>query len=134
MNKTQSIFCTFSHSKHPLSAPLTRPPPLSSYEHTCPSTSIQHLNSHPSLANAPPPPASPPSVMNKFTAHYSGLDLWQNNAGTNNLVCQHLSAASSITVRALNLNGKVHLTAGPLSDYPPRLCQLLQTDRPCSDC
>lgn len=59
-----------------------------------------------------------PSVMNKFTAHYSGLDLWQNNAGTNNLVCQHLSAASSITVTALNLTSKVHLTAGPFSDYP----------------
>lgn len=77
---------------------------------------IAHTHHHPHTHTH-----TPPSVMNKFTAHYSGLDLWQNNAGTNNLVCQHLSAASSITVTALNLNSKVHLTAGPFSDYPPWL-------------
>lgn len=60
---------------------------------------------------------SPPRpVMNKFTAYYFGLDLWQNSAGTNNLVCQHLSQDSSITVRGPNLNRKVHLTAGPWTD------------------
>lgn len=55
-------------------------------------------------------------VMNKFTAHYSGLDLLQNSAGTNNLVCQHLSLDSSINVTGPNLNSKLHLTAGPSAD------------------
>lgn len=63
-----------------------------------------------------PLPFKPSLVMNKFTAHYSGLDLLQNSAGTNNLVCQHLSLDSSINVSSPNLNSKVHLTAGPWAD------------------
>lgn len=55
-------------------------------------------------------------VMNKFSAYYFGLDLWQNTTGTNNLICQHLYKGSSINASNPNLNSKVHLTAGPQTD------------------
>lgn len=55
-------------------------------------------------------------ITNKFTAHYSGLDLLQNSAGTNNLFCQQLLLDSSINVTGPNLNSKLHLTAGPRAD------------------
>lgn len=54
-----------------------------------------------------------PLVMNKFTAYYFGLDLWQNSTGTNNLICQPLYKDSSISVTNPNLKSKVHLTARP---------------------
>lgn len=73
-------------------------------------TSFKHQGTGPNLY---PHPSKSSLVMNKFTAHYSGLDLLQNSAGTNNLVCQHLSLDSSINVSGPNLNSKVHLTAGP---------------------
>lgn len=50
-------------------------------------------------------------VMNKFTAYYFGLDLWQNTTGTNNLICQPFYKDSSISVTHPNLKSKVHLTA-----------------------
>lgn len=71
-------------------------------------------------------PFAPP-VMNKFTAYYFGLDLWQNTTGTNNLICQHLSKGSSINVTNPNLNSKVHLTARPWTDYSSEFRELLQT-------